>query len=157
MRSGIIVMRSRIVNKKHFRIALIAATIVILIPVIAWAYYIISLNIWIHNTPPELDNYAHPLIIERENTTHVTEQDDDVTNIERVIIREIRKDRIVINLSRDGVRFSPFRRKAYVKIYLETAVPEKNGDKRVRVKLLHQLRRRDGQWYLASTSNLLIQ
>ena len=79
--------------------------------------------------------------------------DSDVARIERVLIEEITK----VNLSRSEIRFSPFCHKAYVKVYLETAVPEKSIDKRVKVKLLEILQRKHNHWYLVGTSNLLIQ
>ncbi|MCD6385210.1 hypothetical protein J7M23_05470 [Candidatus Sumerlaeota bacterium] len=125
--------------------------------VIFWGYYFISLNIWINQTNPELEEYPYRLIAERKIVSRTPPVDTDVATIERVLIEEITKDRIVVNLSRSEIRFSPFRHKAYVKVYLETAVPEKSIDKRVKVKLLEILQRKHNHWYLVGTSNLLIQ
>lgn len=124
---------------------------------IFWGYFFISLNIWISQTEPELEEYPTKLISERKIVRSISSKNTDVSAIEQVLIEEISKDRIVMNLSRSEIRFSPFRKKAYVKVYLETAVPEKNTEKRVKVKLLETLHRRGNKWYLVRTSNLLIQ
>ena len=144
-------------GKKYSRGGIIAVGIIIALCAGWCLYRYIDINLWIHTNPPELQAFPQKLITDRQTYSIPDQQDPDISAIESVLIREITKDRIVLNLSRSDVIFTPFRRKAYVKVYLETAVPEKNNNKKVRVKLLEVLSRKGNTWHLISTGNLLIQ
>ena len=80
--------------------------------VLVWGYFFISMNIWIHEVDPELEHYSHRLISEKSVVRNPTPQDEDIALIDRVLINEMTRDRIVVNLSRSEVRFSPFRRRS---------------------------------------------
>ncbi|MCX7765251.1 MAG: hypothetical protein N2246_00885 [Candidatus Sumerlaeia bacterium] len=121
-------------------------------------YHVVTLNLWIHQTPAELEAYPFQLIVERQRAGQSEQsQNSTIADIEEVLVQQLTQDRIVINLSRSEIKFGLLGRKAYVKVYMETAVPEKPEEKRVRVKLLEVLRFHRGRWQLVSTYNLLIQ
>lgn len=144
-------------GKKYIKGGVIAVGIIMALCAGWWLYCYININLWIHTNPPELQAFPRKLITERQTNPLEEELDPHISAIESVLIREVTRDRIVLNLSRSDVVFTPFHRKAYVKVYLETAVPEKNNDKKVRVKLLEVLSRKGNTWRLVSTANLLIQ
>lgn len=121
-------------------------------------YHAVTLNLWIHQTPAELEAYPFQLIVERQRTIPgESSKNATISAIEELLVQHLTQDRIVINLSRSEIKFGLLGRKAYVKVYMETAVPEKPEAKRVRVKLLEVLRYHRGRWQLVSTYNLLIQ
>jgi len=120
-------------------------------------YYHFSLNFWIHDVNPELEHYSHKLISNGTFVRVPEKKNKQIARIDRILVNEMTKDRIVINLSRSEIRFSPLGRKCYAKVYLETAVPDNIDEKRVRVKFLAIFKRRDGQWRLVTASNLLVQ
>ena len=144
-------------RKKTLLLCVLPVIVVVGVPLIYWAWFILNLNFWIHGTTPELEDYPYRLIHERKVYTNPGAMDPHSHKIDNVLINEMSKDRIVINLSRTEIRFSPRKKRAYTKVYLETAVPEKDNGKRVRVKLLECLKRQGDTWVLVSTSNLLIQ
>lgn len=112
-----------------------------------YLYDYITVNMWIERDAGRLEDYSVLLI---ENKQEVARDDSDpLGQLDRLLIEEMRRGRRnVVNASRSEIKYSLLRTRAYVKISLETALPEK-PDRRARLKIVCELKRSSQGWQLA--------
>ena len=120
-------------------------------------YYFVSLNLWINSDAGMLQPYQRVLMREELDLTRMDPSGDSQTRlIEKALIEANAKDRIVLNLSRSDIRLNPLRTRAYVKIFLRTAIP-RDRSKTTSIKSLNVLVKKDNLWRVQSTQDISIE
>ncbi|KPL11152.1 hypothetical protein AMJ85_04375 [candidate division BRC1 bacterium SM23_51] len=115
-------------------------------------YDYISVNLWNARDEGRLETYPVVLI---ENEQEVPRSEDDRhKQLNRLLINDVRKaPRNPVNVSRSELKYNLLRTHAYVKVFLETALPDK-PDRRSRLKALYKLKRSRQGWQLAREPDL---
>lgn len=130
---------------------------VVALPLIYFIYAYVALNLWISDDAHRLESYPTVLVLDREVVRDHLSHDEDIRNMEQALIRSNTSDnRIVLCLSRSDVKFNLLRTKAYVKLFLQTALPT-DPTQTSKIKLLNILKKRDGNWVVDRTQNLSIE
>lgn len=106
----------------------------------------VAFNLWAEEDAARLEPY--PVVL-------VETADEQLSGIDRAVIEYNSYGRLVVHLSRGEVRYSLTRRRAWVKVYLETRHPA-DAEAVQRIKLLNTLDLRDGQWRVTSADWLTI-
>ncbi len=120
-------------------------------------YRYIVLNQWIASDSGQLTAYRRVLIKDELPLFESDPSPDSRTQmIERAIVRASARDRIVLNLSRSQIRHNLFHTKAYVKVFLKTAIP-KDRSKSTSIKFLNVLVKKGDTWRVQTTQDLSIE
>ncbi len=113
-------------------------------------YRYMSFNSWMYKDARLLQPYPH-VLIENGNSHYPTRTaSETVQEIEKTLVKANTTNRLVVHLSRSDIRFSPFRRWAYVKVFMETALPGE-PDRVQRIKFLNELKRTDEGWIVVDS------
>jgi len=120
-------------------------------------YNYLNFNLWVGEDAGQLQPYPR-VLIEDEQSLHLKNpaSDQTVQLIEDAIIMANAKDRIVLNLSRSDIRFGLFGNKAYVKVFLRTAIP-KDRARATSIKTLNILVKRKDKWRVQTTQDISIE
>lgn len=113
----------------------------------AYLYRYVSFNLWLDSDSRSLRPYAIVLIENRNPIARDSAANADQQAIEEVLLQVNTANRLVVHLSRSDVRFGLFKRRAYVKVFLETALPGE-PDKVQRIKVLNVLKPVGEKWQL---------
>jgi hypothetical protein len=115
---------------------------------LVYLYRYISFNLWLDSDSRSLRPYEIVLV---ENSARAVRElpDTDLRAIENVLIEVNTANRLVVHLSRSDVRFGLLKRRAYVKVFLETGLPGE-PDKVQRIKVLNVLKPVGERWQLVS-------
>ncbi|MBN1900526.1 hypothetical protein JW926_04285 [Candidatus Sumerlaeota bacterium] len=145
-------------NRRKKKKALLILFLSLIVLVSAFiAYRFIAFNLWITSDAGVLQPYPRVLIL-NEIMNHDNELilDKNIAGIEEAIINANSQDRIVLNLSRSDIRFNLLRTKSYVKVFLQTAIPN-DRSKTTCIKFLNILTRRNDGWKVRSTQDISIE
>jgi hypothetical protein len=150
-------MKSRLKKKYHRRLLILCIILFIVFSAALFFYPYVSINLWISRDSGVLRPYQR-LLIDNEKSIYEYDSSPDTRTrlIENAIAESNAKDRIVLNLSRSDIRFSFFHRKAYVKIFLKTAIPD-DRTKTTSIKVLNVLVKRGNIWKVLSMQDLSIE
>jgi len=120
-------------------------------------YNYLNFNLWVGEDAGQLQPYPR-VLIENEQPLHLKNPASDrtVRMIEDAIVMANAKDRIVLNLSRSDIRFSLFGNKAYVKVFLRTAIP-KDRARATSIKTLNILVKWKDRWRVQTTQDISIE
>lgn len=144
-------------RKKRIRLYIAAGIVIILIIVGFFIFRYVSMNLWIANDADQLKPYPRTLV---ENGKNLLKNEkpasERIHSIEQALIISNAKDRIVINLSRSEIRFNLLGNKAYVKIFLKTAIPG-DRNKTTSIKFLNILRKTRSSWKVQTAQDLSIE
>jgi len=129
------------------RRALLAVAAVAVLAAAAVLYDYIRINLWLESDAGRIEGYAVPLIADHKE---VAPQDHGrFAAIDRLLIAEMRKGRRnVVACSRSEIKFNLLHTRAYVKVFLETALPDQ-PEHRARLKIICVLKRNGPTWRLA--------
>jgi len=144
-------------RKKQRLFFLYGVVIIILLGGAIFLYRFVRLNLWISKDAGLLQPYPRILIDQGLDVSGANPiSDRQAYLIEKTIIRTNTKDRIVLHLSRSDIRYSLFRTKSYVKVFLQTAIP---GDrtKTTSIKFLNVLIHKRDAWRVRSTHDISIE
>jgi hypothetical protein len=120
-------------------------------------YRFVIFNLWITSDAGVLQPYPRVLIQnEGRIANSVPVSDKDVALIEEAIINANSKDRIVLNLSRSDIRFNFFKTRSYVKVFLQTAIPN-DRSKTTSIKFLNILSKKSDGWRVHTTQDISIE
>ena len=144
-------------KKRHPKIYIFIGIAVVALPLVSFIYSYVTLNLWISADAHKLESYPHILVKDGQVVPHVQEHDESIRNLEQALIQyNTSENRIVVILSRSNIKFNLLRTKAYVKLFLQTALPT-DSTQTSKIKLLNILVRRDGQWVVDRLQNLSIE
>jgi hypothetical protein len=145
--------RRKALSKRYIIIGLV----VVAVPVLYVIYAYISLNLWISADANRLESYPRVLVRNKQVVGEYKGHSEDIRNLEQALIRSNTADnRIVLCLSRSDIKFNLLGTKAYVKLFLQTALPA-DPTQTSKVKLLNILAKRNGRWVVTGTQNLSIE
>ena len=120
-------------------------------------YNYLSLNLWIGDDAGQLQPYPRVLIRDEQPLYRNHPVPDAQTRlIEEALVEANARDRIVLNLSRSEIQFNLFHTKAYVKVYLRTAIP-RDRQKTTGIKTLNILVKKDDSWRVQTTQDISIE
>jgi hypothetical protein len=143
-------------KRRRKRLLLLAGIVVVLLPIIYLLYGYVSFNIWLSEDSGALESY--PTVLVRKGA--VLREDDpwdkNVQMIDRAIIQRNSMGRLVVLLSRSEIRYNVFRTRAYVKIFLETSLPN-DVQRTAKVKALNVLAREKGEWHVKAIQDIAIE
>jgi len=120
----------------------------------AYLYSLFSLNFWINRDIESLSAYPWVLIKEKERTKG--EKETEAEKIESELIAAHGAGRLVVELSRSDIRYNYLKSRAYVKVFLKTALPE-DPAKNTQIKCLTILKRNNGVWKVESIQDLSLE
>ena len=136
---------------------IIVGLAVVALPVIYFIYSYVTLNLWISADAHQLESYPHVLVKNKQIVYHDQKYNENIRNLEQVLIQSNTSDnRIVLLLSRSDIKFNLLGTKAYVKLFLETALPT-DPTQTSKIKLLNILIERDDRWTVDRVQNLSIE
>jgi hypothetical protein len=135
---------------------LLGAALVVLLPVSYSAYGYISFNMWLSADSKVLESYPTILVKKGSVTAEDDPWDKNIRMIDKAIIQRNSMGRLVVLLSRSEVRYNFFRTRAYVKIFLETALPN-DPNRTAKVKALNVLVREQGKWHVRTIQDIAIE
>jgi len=143
------------------RIYIRRRVLLILLPLLLLALFVlyrfINLNLWITRDAGILQPYTRVLIKDEFNVFESDPSPDPrVQLVEKALVKANAKDRIVLNLSRSNIRYNLLRNKAYVKVYLQTAIP-RDRTKTTRIKFLNVLMKKGVLWRVQKTQDISIE
>ncbi|GEM_PF-533408 len=144
-------------NRRSWKIAFVLIGICFAIFLVT-LYRYIAFNLWLESDARRLERYPRVLIEQsREIQDPALESPgmEDTRQIERALCKSGTADRLVVHLSRSDIRYDLFRRKAFVKVFLETAFPGQ-PDRIQRIKFLDVLARQNGKWDVIQVEELTI-
>lgn len=108
-------------------------------------YRYMSFNMWLYSDAKSLQPYSVVLIRNGKTVKPDPAAGTPADAIDQALIASNTRERLVVHLSRSDIRYGPFRRRAYVKVLLETSLP--GEPQRVqRIKFLNVLTRKDHTW-----------
>lgn len=127
------------------RILLIVGGVVVVMAGL-YLYDYLRINLWIERDAGQLERYPVSLI---ENGKEVGRSGDErEKQITDLLIDKMRGDeRNVVTLSRSEIKYNLLRTRAHVKVYIETALPDK-PEPRSRLRLRQSFRRTGQGWRL---------
>lgn len=136
---------------------LIVGLAIVALPVIYFIYSYVTLNLWISADAHQLESYPHVLVKDKQMVHDYQNHDAETRELEQVLIQSNTSDnRIVLLLSRSDIKFNLLGTKAYVKLFLETALPT-DPTQTSKIKLLNILIERDDRWAIDRVQNLSIE
>ncbi len=117
----------------------------------------VSFNLWITADVGKLHTYDCVLV---ENGKHVflDRPDPQPSNdaIDRILVETHGRDRIVIHMSRSEIRFNLTRRRAFTKVFLQTAIPD-DRSRSTRINFLAILQCKGSTWRSLATQDITIE
>lgn len=149
-------MKDRYWRKKiKFYLILLSALLVLLAGFIGYRF--IVFNLWITVDAGVLQPYPRVLI---QNESRLYSNNPvsvkKIALIEEAVIDANSKDRIVLNLSISDIRFNLFKTKAYVKVFLQTSIPD-DRSRTTSIKFLNILTKRNDGWKVRTTQDISIE
>jgi hypothetical protein len=133
------------------RIVLLCAAVVGLVAAV-YFYDYLSVNLWLDRDAGRLGNYPVHLIEDQQEVARPPDKRSE--QIDRLLIEEMHRvprnvstPRNVVTVSRSEIKYSLFRTRAYVKVFLETAPPGQAG-RRSRMRVICELKRGPQGWQL---------
>lgn len=112
-----------------------------------YLYRYVSFNLWLDSDSRSLRPYEIVLVENRNPVSRTISANADQRAIEDVLVEVNTANRLVVHLSRSDVRFGLLKRRAYVKVFLETALPGE-PEKVQRIKVLNVFKPAGDQWQL---------
>lgn len=147
--------KRKLKSRKRKIIYLIVGAILLISAVIAYRF--IQFNLWISSDAGLLQPYPRVLVKDEEVVAgQETPETQKAERIDNALVKALARDRIVLNLSRSEIRYNPLGSRAYVKIFLKTALP-KDRSRNTSIKFLATLQRTNGDWKLEATQDLSIE
>jgi hypothetical protein len=144
-------------KKRHTkRLLLVAAIVVVLLPIAYLIYGYVSFNVWLSEDSGALESYPTVLVKKGEVLREDDPWDKNAQMIDMAITQRNSMGRLVVLLSRSEIRYNLFRTRAYVKIFLETSLPN-DVQRTAKVKALNVLAREKGKWHVRAIQDIAIE
>jgi len=120
---------------------------VVLAALLVYAYDYLNINLWMERDAGSLEDYPVRLV---ENQQEVAGTDrGQFAELNRSLIEQMRENRRnVVTVSRSEIKCNVLRTRAYVKVFLETALPDQ-PDRRSRLRVICPLKYDGRQWRIA--------
>jgi len=136
---------SRIPNRLRWVFLIPLCIVLAVVGILVYDY--MTVNLWMERDAGSLETYVVPLI---ENQLETDDsRNTKLGEIDRLLIEEMRRNRRnVVRASRSEIRYNLLHTRGYVKLYLETALPDQ-PDRRSRLRLIGTLKREGGRWRIA--------
>jgi len=115
-------------------------------------YRYMAFNTWLYRDARTLQPYPTVLIREGKPVSN-SDGDSTADAVDEALVEANTRERLVVHLSRSDIRYGPFHRRAYVKLFLETALPGE-PERVQRIKFLAVLKRSDGRWTVPPESQV---
>jgi hypothetical protein len=113
------------------------------------AFDYLRINLWIDRDAGRFDRYPYVLVQNKQPVLPPHGAGEEKIN--RMVIEEMnRRGRNVVTLARSEIKHNLLRTRAYTKVFLETADPDK-PDLRSRLVVLCEFRRASAGWQLTDT------
>jgi len=132
-------------TRRRWKLALVligACAVVLAI----WLISNFRFDAWLYGDAGRLGPYPTVLIQNGVPVQEALRGDVAEAAINQALVDSNTKQRLVVHLSRSEIRYSLFRRRAYVKIYLETSLPGDSDRVERSIKFLNVLTREDDTW-----------
>lgn len=133
-------------SRRSLRRILLGGIAVVVVIAGLYLYDYIRINLWIDRDAGQLEGYPVRLIEEGKEVAHSADEHEQ--QISRLLIAKMREgQRNVVTLSRSEIKYNLLRTRAYVKGFLETALPDR-PEPRSRLKFSQRFRRASQGWQL---------